>query len=228
MSSLPIPFKQLVHMPERHYGRPKPPIPKGPLELILWENVAYLANDEKRAAAFQALRTKVGTRPEQILAASDDTLFEIAKAGIVPHLTVKKLRHIAQIAHYVFKGDLHSVLKKPFPEARKEIRKFPSLGEPGAERVLLFSGAYPVLALESNGMRALLRLGYGEEHKNYSATYRSVQKALEGNLPQDCGFLVRAHQLLRQHGKEICRPRPLCDECFLKEKCQYFRRLSKK
>ena len=34
-------------------------------------------------------------------------------------------------------------------------------GEPGAEKVLLFSGSAPVLALDSNALRVLLRLGFG-------------------------------------------------------------------
>ena len=53
----------------RFYGRPKPPITTDPFELILWENVAYLVNDERRAQAFELLRQSVGTKPHEILAA---------------------------------------------------------------------------------------------------------------------------------------------------------------
>jgi hypothetical protein len=33
---------------------------------------------------------------------------------------------------------------------------FPMIGEPGAEKILLFSGVLPVPALESNGVRVLV------------------------------------------------------------------------
>jgi hypothetical protein len=45
-----------------------PPPSTDPLELIIWENIAYLANDKRRAEAFAILKRTIGTRPDQILA----------------------------------------------------------------------------------------------------------------------------------------------------------------
>ena len=69
----------------------------------------------------------------------------------------------------------------------------------------MFTRSQPVLALDSNGLRVLLRLGFGAEKKNYAASYRSAQEALADQLPRDRDALIRAHQLLRQHGQELCR-----------------------
>ncbi|MGH7452586.1 MAG: hypothetical protein ACRENG_14660, partial [bacterium] len=135
----------------------------------LWENVVYLADDERREQAFRLLKQRVGTKPQQILAAPDELLFEIASLGILPEQRVEKLRKIAKIALEEFQGDLRAILKKPLREAKKSLQKFPSIGEPSAEKILLFSRSYPMLALDSNGLRVLLRLGFGEEKKNYSA-----------------------------------------------------------
>lgn len=49
------------------YGRLSPPKLKGALEVILWENCAYLAADDCRAAAFALLKKTVGLKPKQIL-----------------------------------------------------------------------------------------------------------------------------------------------------------------
>ena len=223
-------FTAIIKKLEKFYGRPKPPQITDPLELILFENVAYLANDEKRTAAFKALKKKIGTRPEQILKASQKQLEEITRmGGIVPELRAQRLRQIAELVHYIFKDDLEAELKKPLPQAKKSLKRFPTIGDPGAEKILLFAGAYPVLALESNGLRVLLRLGVAEEKKNYSASYRGVQQALAGQLPAKCDPLVAAHQLLRQHGQELCkRTRPLCEAgCPLTAECGYFQNLSK-
>src|SRR5882724_11851895 len=153
----------------------------------LFENVAYLANDEKRTAAFTALKKKIGTRAEQILKASQKQLEEITRmGGIVPELRAQRLRQIAELAHYIFKDNLAAEIKKPLSQAKKALKKFPCIGDPGAEKILLFTGTYPVLALESNGLRVLLRLGVAEEKKNYSASYRGVQQALVGQLPSKC------------------------------------------
>src|SRR5205085_7691067 len=136
-----------------------------------------------------------------------------------------RLRELALIAMDEFGGDLSAALRLPLPKAKKALQKFPSIGEPSAEKVLLFTRSYPILGLESNGLRVLLRLGFGEEKKNYSATYRSVQDAINDQLKKDYGWLINAHVLLRQHGKELCKTnRPLCEKCPVKRSCAYFQR----
>ena len=223
------PFAAIVKKLEKFYGRPKPPKITDPLEIILFENVAYLADDEKRTAAFAALKKKIGTRPEQILKASQKQLEEITRmGGIVPELRAQRLRQIAELVHYIFKEDLAAELKKPLPQAKKSLKRFPTIGDPGAEKILMLTRRYPVLALESNGLRVLLRLGYAEEKKSYSASYRGVQQALAGQLPSDYDALIAAHQLLRQHGQELCkRTRPLCEAgCPLTAQCRYFQNLA--
>jgi hypothetical protein len=51
-----ITFSMLVDTLQQHYGSPAPLPPTNPLELIIWENVAYLASDRRRAEAFATLR----------------------------------------------------------------------------------------------------------------------------------------------------------------------------
>ncbi|MDO8562918.1 MAG: hypothetical protein Q7S25_03630, partial [Candidatus Limnocylindria bacterium] len=51
---------------EKAHGKPPAPELRDPLELILWEEVGYLVDDEKRRLAFAALKTKVGTRADRI------------------------------------------------------------------------------------------------------------------------------------------------------------------
>src|SRR5712691_9945892 len=77
------------------YGKPIPPTLTDPFELILYENVAYLADDARREEAFGMLRERVGLSPEKILQAPRATLLEVARRGIVPAQTVEKLQAIA-------------------------------------------------------------------------------------------------------------------------------------
>jgi endonuclease III len=107
--------------------------------------------------------------------------------------------------------------------SKEGFEKVSRIGDPGAEKILLFAGVLPVLALESNGLRVLLRIGFGKEDKNYSTTYCSVQAAASDGLPTDCEWLTRAHLLLRQHGKELCKTtKPNCEACPVRSFCRYF------
>jgi endonuclease III len=217
-----IALSKLVDRLQQHYGAPPPPPSTDPLELIIWENIAYLANDKRRSEAFAVLKRTIGTRPDEILAAQHSALAAIGKAGILPDLSAEKLLTIAQIAYEEFDSDLRSVLKKPLPQAKKALKRFPSIGDPGAEKILLLTRSYPVMALDSNGLRVLCRVGFAEEQKNYSATYRLVLDAIYGQLPRDYDSLIRAHQLLRQHGQELCkRSKARCTECPVRDSCNH-------
>ena len=75
-------------------------------------------------------------------------------------------------------------------------------------------------ALESNGLRAIVRLGYAEEAKNYSTTYRAGTRVLAEHAERGGRWLMRAFALLRLHGQELCKNNaPLCDACPLADEC---------
>jgi endonuclease-3 len=123
-----------------------------------------------------------------------------------------------------FDGDLDSVLKLPAPKATKLLMEFPMIGEPGAEKILLFSGAVSVLALESNGLRVLVRLGVGEDRKSYASTYKSVREITLEELPENSKLLTTAHLLLREHGQKVClRNNPVCHSCVVNSGCKFFK-----
>jgi endonuclease III len=220
-------FAGVIARLRKFYGNPPPPPVTDPFEQILWENVAYLADDEKRAHAFSQLQKTVGTSPKEIIKAKPEKLLAATRlGGIVPEVRAERLRQIAKIAEILLKGRLDAALGESLAKAKKTLRQFPTIGEPGAEKILMFAGRYPVFGLESNGLRVLLRLGFAQEQKSYAASYRAVQQAISGLLPKDCQSLTAAHQLLRKHGQQLCkRSQPNCDECPLRESCAFAARL---
>jgi endonuclease-3 len=212
-------LRSTIALLEKHYGKPKPPITRDPFEMLLLEKSGYLVPDEKREQAFRELKKRVGTTPAKILAAPMETLQQIAAIGGI-YADTRALR-MKQSAELALKETLAGVLQLDFKKARKALTKYPMIGEPGAEKILLFAGAHPVLALESNGLRVVVRLGFGEEHKNYSTMYRRTQEALDIS-GWTCARLIVAHQLLRQHGQETCRRMdPACEVCVLRRECNW-------
>jgi endonuclease III len=216
-------LKKLVAALKRSYGTPKLPTARGPFELVIWENACYLLPDERRAQVFEGLRKQVGMNPKAILNGDADTLLELATlGGMRPKVRVFRWQEISRITLSQFDGDLDQILELPYPQAKKALKQFPNIGDPGAEKILMFCGAAPGLPLEWNGLRVLTRVGYGRAQKNYQAMYRSVQEAIKGELPRKAEIIAQAHLLLRQHGKEICRDkRPQCYECPIKDMCAY-------
>jgi endonuclease-3 len=205
------------------YGEPTLPAERLLFELVVLENVVYLADDEARARAFDLLSASVGVHPDALLAAPDVALERATGHGILAGHQADKLREIARLTRDEFNGDLEGVRSLPLPAARRALTRFPSIGEPGAEKILLFGRAHALLGLESNGVRVLTRVGLVAEARSYSATYRSVQRFAAPFADRGYDWLMRAHLLLRQHGQELCRrSRPHCDRCPVSGECAFY------
>lgn len=207
----------------RHFYGPSPaPAVTKPFEQVLWHNVAYMADDERRSQAFTVLKERVGTRPEAIVDAPQERLLEVAGHGILAATFAGKLRLAATIAIQL--GDLESLDSRPVAQARRALRRFPGIGEPAADRILLFSRMHAVPALESNGSRALQRV-FSISVGSYAQVYRAETALLAAELGPEFDRLIEAYQLLRRHGQELCRRSlPLCDRCPLRDVCAYYGR----
>jgi endonuclease III len=132
----------------------------------------------------------------------------------------EKLIESARIAIEAHGGDLDAVIRESQAAGRRALKKYPGIGAPGADKILLFRGVAPSLALESNGLRVLVRLGFGREDKSYDKTYRSVQEAAAPEIGEDLARLEALHLFLRAHGSAVCkRSKPLCGSCVFAGDC---------
>ena len=82
------PLQKILAVLRKRYGAPKPHAAgRNPLVLVLWEMVAYLATDDIRAKAFQALKDEVGLAPAALLKAPLPGLTAICRiAGSVQQI----------------------------------------------------------------------------------------------------------------------------------------------
>lgn len=219
------PLAAVLDALEVHYGPPPVPVVTDPWELVLFENVVYLADDERRQRAFDLLRARIGTSPAALLASEVSELREVTGMGVRAASQARKLHEAARTALTHFDGDLSTLASMPLEEARRALRRFPAIGEPGADRILLQAGLHVVPALESNGLRALVRLGLVSEAAGYAVTHARAVEVIGDALPSDRAQLLRAFGLLRTHGRGLCRrSSPACVECPLMNHCAYARR----
>jgi len=204
------------------HGSAEEPPSTDPFELILFENVAYLANDERRAEAMARLRQTVGTAPSDILGATREALAAATGLGILPEDSIRKLRRAAEIAVGEFDGDLAALLDLPIAEAKRGLRRFPGIGEPGAEKILLHCRRHPFLAPDSNALRVLVRLGFCAPDLSYSETYAAARDLARDQLGDDIEQVMKSRHVLRRHGQTTCRrSAPSCEECVLRSGCRF-------
>jgi endonuclease-3 len=199
-----------------------PAQPVDPLQLILWENIGYLIDDDRRRALFDTFGERIGFEPAQIAVADDAALMPLAAAGgIRPGQRAERWREIAGIVLEHGGGDLDRTLRNlPPNKARALLKRFPGIGDPGADKILLFADIAARPSLESNGLRALARLGYFETRGSYSVDYRAAIDLIRLKGRDDRDWLIEAYLLFREHGKALCkRAAPICWTCPLDETC---------
>ena len=216
-----LPLRDIIAALRKHYGKPEPLPSTDAFELVLFENVSYLTTQEKRRAAFALLRQTIGTEPAALLRATRAQLERVTSHGILKAKFADKLRTCAHIALDEFGGDLNAGLGQSATQAQRALRRFPGIGAPGADRILLLSGRRTNLAPESNGLRVLARLGVIADDASYARLYKAGNAA-GASLPQTIASLRAAHHLLQQHGQTLCRiSAPQCSECPLQRRCTY-------
>jgi endonuclease III len=216
-----IPLHDAIRKLRALDGDPPPPPATDPYAIALREAAAYLVDDERREATVEALRKEIGLDPQALLRATPARIAKaIAKGGMHPERRAAKVKECAAIAAEVGVKELLKLAQTDPKAAKKILKRFPGIGDPGAGRMLLFSHGVRTLAPDSNALRVLLRLGFGQEGTSYAASYRSANRAVASELSEDFGDLIRAHSLLRMHGKEMCKTKaPACGVCPLAHDC---------
>jgi endonuclease-3 related protein len=75
--------------------------------------------------------------------------------------------------------------------------------------MLLYALGRPVFVADAYALRLASRWGLLPPDANYE----QVQALFMDNLRRDAAFFNEYHALIVAHGKNLCRPRPLCDAC---------------
>ncbi len=216
--------------PSRNASRKKPDAtlgPTDPYEMVLHRNAGYPQSDVNCDKGFQSLKQTIGLSPEKILAAPPAKLAGALRASVMmPEVAARRMKEIAARVLDEFDGDLTAVMKRGPAAAKKALKKFPTIGDSFAEKVLLYTNTAPVAAVPANSVHVLLRLGCGLETKNFTANYRAAQEAIAAEVPETHAARLRAYLLIKQHGQTLCKlSHPKCDECPVSAECDYYRKL---
>lgn len=105
------------------------------------------------------------------------------------------------------------------PSTREELEQLPGVGRKTANVVLANTFNIPAIAVDTHVFRVANRLGLAQ-----GTTPLAVEKQLMEVIPQE--KWRDAHHWLIYHGRQICHARkPNCEECPLKDHCQYYQEL---
>lgn len=220
----PESLERLLSMLEAFYGKQRAIGPTDAFGMVIYRNCGYPPSEERCAAGYASLKRAIGLTPHQILEAPKGRLTEAMRpGGMMPAGRAERLQDIALSVTTEYGGNLGSILELPLVQARKALKRFPTIGDPTADKILLFTGTAALAALPSNCLHVLLRLGFGQERRSWAASYRLAQAAVSAQVPETLRARRRAYLLLKRHGEELCKlNQPRCLECPVSAHCRYY------
>ncbi len=187
-----------------------------PLEVIVgailtqsaaWRNVEKAIGNLKAAGALSV---------EGLHRLHEGELAQVVRPSGYFNAKARKLKAFIEMLYGRFDGDLDRMLATPLDELRTLLLATHGIGPETADSILLYSAGYPVFVIDAYARRVFSRLGMAPAHDTYEAWQRLFMDA----LPADAALFNEYHALVVRLGKDVCRKRPRCPECPLREVCE--------
>jgi len=101
------------------------------------------------------------------------------------------------------------------PTTMEALVELPGVGRKTANVVLGHALGVPGLPVDRHVLRVANRIGIAE-----SDNPEEVEQQLSTVMPPE--RWTRTSDTLILHGRRICRPKPLCDQCAVQDECEYY------
>jgi endonuclease III len=126
----------------------------------------------------------------------------------------QKARTIVKMADALVERHLGDV-----PVEMSRLVELPGVGRKTANVVLGHAFRVPGFAVDRHVSRVSNRIGIAD-----SDDPDEVERQVTSAIPPD--MWTRASDTLILHGRRVCKPRPLCDQCAVRRECDYYRTIT--
>ena len=114
-------------------------------------------------------------------------------------------------------GELDSLLSLEPALLRDELLGIKGIGKETADSIILYAADKPAFVVDAYTRRVFERLGMLEK----DAAYDEIKQMFEEHLPVDTRIYNRFHALIVKLAKDVCKKRPVCEECPLEGGCDF-------
>ena len=169
-----------------------------------WRNVDLALSNIESAWGPEGL-----SDPRVVLNSSQEALVEVTRPAGHFNSKPRKLQALARfVSDY---GGLQSLVdsQEATDLLRERLLSIWGIGPETADAILLYALNRPMFVADAYALRLANRWGMLLPN----ARYEEIQRLFMENLPHDTALFNEYHALIVAHGKELCRPRPLCSLC---------------
>ncbi len=175
---------------------------------ILTQNTSW-ANVEK---AIINLNKANLLKPKSLKEISTRRLATFIRSTGYYNQKAKKVKNFIQFLFNNYQGSLKRMFSEDYLILRARLLEINGIGEETADSILLYAGNKPVFVVDAYTKRILGRHNLIEP----KASYCEIQNYFMNNLETKATLFNEYHALLVRLGKTICRSKPDCHICPLK------------
>jgi DNA-3-methyladenine glycosylase III (EC 3.2.2.-) len=125
----------------------------------------------------------------------------------------KKLKNFISFLYKRYSGSLTKMFRQRLPKLREELLEINGIGPETADSILLYAAKKPIFVVDAYTKRIFARHKLIKENSDY----HSVQDLFMANLKPQAKIFNEFHALIVKLGKDICRIKPNCSICPLKD-----------
>lgn len=173
-----------------------------------WTNVEKAITNLKKAEALN---------PTAIRRLPVEELAQLVYSSGYYNVKARKLKALVERLGTSYGDKLELLFSLDTARLRAELLSIYGIGEETADSIILYAARQPVFVIDAYTHRIMARLGVHPE----GSSYRALQAVFMNNLPHDEQLFNEYHALLVCLGKNVCRKRPVCRECCLRDICAF-------
>lgn len=180
------------------------------LGAIMTQSVAW-KNVEK---ALLNLKKEKLLKLEEISKISHDELAPLIRpAGYYNQKALKIKNFISWLNGFSY--DFKKIKKIETGLLRDELLSIKGVGPETADSILLYAFRRKIFVVDAYTRRILTRVGIFSGNEKYHDIQKYFHDTFEGEIVDYNEY----HALIVQHGKDVCRSKPRCEQCCLRRKC---------
>jgi len=190
---------------------------QGPFEVIvgaILTQAAAWVNVEKAIANLKAAKA---LSPEALRRLSQSEVATLIHPCGYFNAKALKLKSLAHWLGEYYNDNLDKLFANNAERLRQELLSVHGIGEETADSIILYAANKPIFVIDAYTRRIIKRVGLAPDSHGYSA----YQALFMDNLPADAELFNEYHALLVRLGKDVCRSRPLCQQCCLNNICNF-------
>ena len=132
-----------------------------------------------------------------------------------------KALKLKSFAHWLgehYDDNLSKLFANNTDHLRQQLLSIHGIGQETADSIILYAANKPIFVIDTYTRRIINRIGLAPVGNSYTA----YQTLFMDNLPIDTRLFNEYHALLVCLAKNVCRNRPLCQQCCLNNMCHFY------